>query len=58
MYRKLYDENKNFREYVDRYSKKYVEGKSISIEEALTHLIVKNVGDYYISIKYKEEHND
>jgi len=47
--KKLYNENKDFREYVDKYSAHYEMGKSIPIEEALTHLIVKNVADEYVN---------
>lgn len=36
-----YRGNKEFRDYVDRYSKQYIEGRSISVEEALSHEIVK-----------------
>lgn len=45
--KKLYNENKDFREYVDRYSAHREMGKPISVEEALTHLIVRNVAEEY-----------
>ena len=47
--KKLYNENKDFHEYVDRYSAHYEIGKSISVEEALTHLIVRNVAEEYVN---------
>lgn len=37
----LYDTNKDFKRYVDRCCKKFSEGQSISREEALEHVIVK-----------------
>lgn len=45
--RSFYHENKEFRDYVDRYCKKYVEGKSINIEEAFNHVIIKEVAEMY-----------
>ena len=36
----LYETNKEFQEYVDRYAAHYIEGRSISVAEALTHKIV------------------
>ena len=47
--KKLYNENKDFREYVDKYSAHHETGKPISVEEALTHLIVKNVAEEYVN---------
>ena len=47
--KKLYNENADFKAYVDKYSAHYEMGKSISVEEALTHLIVKNVADEYVN---------
>lgn len=47
--KKLYNENKDFREYVDKYSAHHEMGKPISVEEALTHLIVKSVADEYVN---------
>ena len=46
--RSLYEENKDFKEYVDAYCKKYPEKGSISVDEALTHKIVINVAVHYI----------
>lgn len=43
----FYNTNSDFRGYVDRYSKKYVEGRSITVEEALQHAQVKEVAEYY-----------
>ena len=37
-----YGSDPAFKEYVDRYAKQYIEGKSISVSEALTHEMVKN----------------
>lgn len=39
----LYDHNKDFRNYVNAYATKYNEGKSISIYNALDHVIVREV---------------
>lgn len=39
--RSLYESNKRFREYVDRYAV----CRGISVEEALTHKIVRIVGE-------------
>lgn len=39
----LYQTNKNFREYVDRYSKKH----DISKYEAMSHKLVQGVAEYY-----------
>lgn len=36
-------ENANFRRYIDAYCKQ----RNISVDEALQHQIVKNVGEYY-----------
>ncbi len=47
--KKLYNENKDFNEYVDKYSAHHEIGKPISVEEALTHLIVKNVAEEYVN---------
>ena len=43
----IYNSNKDFKGYVDRYSKKYVEGKSIPVEEALKHEQVRLVAEQY-----------
>lgn len=43
----LYNRNADFKGYVDRYCKKYVEGRSITVEEALEHKLVHNVAEYY-----------
>ena len=42
----FYEENKDFHDYVDRYCAKYVEGKSIAVQEALTHKMVKQYAEY------------
>ena len=43
----LYNRNADFRGYVDRYCKNYVEGRSITVEEALKHEMVRLVAEYY-----------
>ncbi len=40
----LYDRSKDFREYVDRYCRKH----QISVEEAVLHALVKEVGKMYM----------
>ena len=40
----LYEQNKDFHAYVDRYCKKYIEGRSITVEEALEHKLVQEYG--------------
>lgn len=44
-YKTLYEENQEFKDYVDRYCAEY----SISVKDALTHAIVQEVGDMYES---------
>lgn len=43
----LYNSNADFKRYVDRHSKKHSEGKSISVEEALEHEVVRLVAEQY-----------
>lgn len=43
----LYFTNKDFHEYVDKYSQHYQSGKKISVSEALEHEIVKEVAKQY-----------
>ena len=43
----FYNKNKDFKLYVNLYAKKYNEGKSISVNEALEHEIVKQVAEQY-----------
>ena len=50
--KEFYNRNEDFKRYVDRYTKKYNEGKSISVDEALEHEIVKSVAERY---REKEE---
>jgi len=45
----LYDTNKDFREYVDRYAAHYQSGGTISVTEALSHMVVKEVANFYIN---------
>ena len=48
----FYNKNKDFKLYVNLYAKKYNEGKSISVNEALEHELVKQVAERY---REKEE---
>ena len=48
----FYNRNADFKRYVDSYAKKHNEGKSISVDEALEHEIVKSVAEQY---REKEE---
>lgn len=48
----LYNTNADFKRYVDRYCKKHTEGRSISVDQALEHELVKQVATQY---KEKEE---
>ena len=50
--KEFYNRNEDFRKYVNSYAKKYNEGKSISVDEALEHEIVKSVAEQY---REKEE---
>lgn len=43
----LYKNNKDFKGYVDRYSRTY----SLSIEEVLEHKLVQDVGRHYKELK-------
>ena len=47
--RKLYETNKEFKLYVDRYAEHYKGIDGISVEEALTHKLVQNVAEFYYS---------
>ena len=42
--RQLYNTNKDFHAYVDRYCKNHNEGRSITVEEALKHKLVQEYG--------------
>ena len=42
---RLYKRNKDFRDYVDKYCRNYNEGRSITVEEALEHKLVKEYGE-------------
>ena len=46
--KEFYDRNSDFKQYVDRYAKKHNEGKSISVDEALDHELVKQVAEQYM----------
>ena len=50
--KEFYNRNEDFRKYVNSYANKYNEGKSISVDEALEHEIVKSVAAQY---REKEE---
>ena len=50
--KEFYNRNADFKRYVDCYTKKYNEGKSISVNEDLEHEIVKSVAAQY---REKEE---
>ena len=50
--KEFYNRNEDFRKYVNSYAKKHNEGRSISVEEALEHEIVKQVAEQY---REKEE---
>lgn len=43
----FYNTNADFKRYVDDYAAKHSEGKSISVEEALQHELVKQVAAQY-----------
>ena len=45
--KELYETNKEFKTYVDKYAEHYNGVKGISIEEALRHELVKNVALFY-----------
>lgn len=49
--REFYNSNADFRNYVDLYSAHYTQGMSISIEEALSHEIVRQVYKRYKEIE-------
>ena len=50
--KEFYNRNEDFRKYVNSYAKKHNEGKSISVNEALEHELVKHVAAQY---REKEE---
>ena len=50
--KEFYNRNADFRKYVNSYAKKHNEGKSISVNEALEHELVKQVAEQY---REKEE---
>lgn len=45
---KLYNDNKNFHNYVDKYSKNL--STKCTIEQALKHKTVRNTGLYYLNL--------
>lgn len=42
----MYENNTDFKEYVDRHAKKYNEGRSITVDECLQLAIVKDYAEY------------
>ena len=49
--KEMYETNAEFRGYVDRYCNPYSEGKKITVEEALTHAMVRNYAAYLEELK-------
>lgn len=49
--REFYNSNADFRNYVDLYSAHYTQGLSVSIDEALSHEIVRQVYKRYKEIE-------
>lgn len=47
----------DFENYLKKYATKHNEGNSISLEEALTHQIVKDVEEYYNKGEHEHERN-
>ena len=41
--KKMYEENKDFKRYVDRHAKQY----DLTVEQALSHAVVRNAAEYY-----------
>lgn len=41
--KQMYEENKDFKRYVDRHAKQY----DLTLEEALLHAVVRNAAEYY-----------
>ena len=39
----MYEENENFRRYVDRYAAEF----NLTTEQALTHSVIRNAAEYY-----------
>lgn len=39
----MYEENKNFHRYVDRYAAEF----NLTTEQALTHSVIRNAAEYY-----------
>lgn len=44
----LYDTNEDFKKYVDGYAKNYNEGRSITVEVALTHKVVADYAEWLL----------
>ena len=53
--REFYGSNKDFRDYVDRYCKNYVEGRSITVEEALEHEQIRLVAEQYREVEQDKQ---
>ena len=46
-YKELYEKNRDFRRYVDRYCRQESPDYVLTVDEALEHKRVRNVGDAY-----------
>ena len=44
----LYESNADFRRYVDHYCQNYVEGKKITVEEALEHKMIRQYAEWLV----------
>jgi len=49
--REQYEKDPDFREYVNRYSV----ARQITVDEALTHELIKGVADYYKGMKHESK---
>ncbi len=49
-YRWLYENNADFRAYVDRYARKHGQGTCSPVENVLKEKLVHEVGNYYLSL--------
>ena len=52
--KEVYETNENFKAYVNHYARFFSEGKSITVEEALTHKIVGEVAAQYLEGSEKD----
>ena len=51
----LYQTNKDFQKYVDGYCKNYNESRSITVDEALSHVLVGEVAEMYVGNQTPKE---